>query len=261
MYQTHCQLLTGASKFTLADCLSQVNHLDDITHDKEYGAAMVFSWAEIEAAFGPHVEALAGSRNETVPDLRAEMWRRYGGYCYDGDNTVYNAWDVSRALQEQVVKNFWLDHGFGSWLSKLLVPNVAPALFEEGVIIRALGPGIEPDKRLFEALRNNLPLDERRTWRALLQAGYLTVVEMKDINDWASLVLKPPNDRVAAAVRAAGGEPSEAEDIDVAVAYAGAWLRGAGTVLLSPACASFDQFADFEARGEAFRAAVRELGA
>jgi len=30
-------------------------------------------------------------------------------------------------------------------------------------------------------------------------------------------------------------------------------------ILLSPACASFDQFPDFEVRGDTFREAVRQL--
>jgi UDP-N-acetylmuramoylalanine--D-glutamate ligase len=50
--------------------------------------------------------------------------------------------------------------------------------------------------------------------------------------------------------------------IEAAVAEAYADARRAGeeaVILLSPACASFDQFPDFEARGDAFRAAVQAL--
>jgi UDP-N-acetylmuramoylalanine--D-glutamate ligase len=47
--------------------------------------------------------------------------------------------------------------------------------------------------------------------------------------------------------------------LDAAVRAATAAARPGETVLLSPACASFDQFRDFEARGDAFRALVMAM--
>ena len=52
---------------------------------------------------------------------------------------------------------------------------------------------------------------------------------------------------------------AECGTLDVAVNAAASAARPGETVLLSPACASFDQFRDYEARGAAFRAAVEAL--
>ncbi len=52
---------------------------------------------------------------------------------------------------------------------------------------------------------------------------------------------------------------SECGILEQAVIAAGKAAVAGETVLLSPACASFDQFRDFEARGDAFRAAVEAL--
>jgi UDP-N-acetylmuramoylalanine--D-glutamate ligase len=59
-----------------------------------------------------------------------------------------------------------------------------------------------------------------------------------------------------AALAPAGVPVQVCGDLPRALAAARALARDGETVLLSPACASFDQYADFEARGEHFRALV-----
>ena len=49
--------------------------------------------------------------------------------------------------------------------------------------------------------------------------------------------------------------------MDEAVALAADLAEPDATVLLSPACASFDMFANYHQRGEAFAAAARRAGA
>ena len=66
----------------------------------------------------------------------------------------------------------------------------------------------------------------------------------------------------ASALAASIGERFEVErceSLEQAVVSSAARARGGEVVLLAPACASFDQFENFEARGDAFRSAVRAL--
>jgi UDP-N-acetylmuramoylalanine--D-glutamate ligase len=62
-----------------------------------------------------------------------------------------------------------------------------------------------------------------------------------------------------AALAEAGVRLHDVGDLSSAVAAARSAARQGETVLLSPACASFDQYRDFEARGDHFRELVREL--
>ncbi len=66
-------------------------------------------------------------------------------------------------------------------------------------------------------------------------------------------------DELAAALDRAGGGYERSETLERAVTAAAAAARPGDIVLLSPACASYDQYESFERRGEDFRRIVANL--
>jgi len=66
-------------------------------------------------------------------------------------------------------------------------------------------------------------------------------------------------DELASALDAAGRAYDRDGDLEHAIAHAASVAEDGDVVLLSPACASFDQFDDFEQRGDVFRTLVERL--
>jgi UDP-N-acetylmuramoylalanine--D-glutamate ligase len=66
-------------------------------------------------------------------------------------------------------------------------------------------------------------------------------------------------EEISAALEPAGIPLRRCGDLPAAVRAAARDARPGDVVLLSPACASYDQFRDFEQRGDLFRRLVKEL--
>jgi UDP-N-acetylmuramoylalanine--D-glutamate ligase len=77
----------------------------------------------------------------------------------------------------------------------------------------------------------------------------------------AAILIGRDGPAIVAAIAAAGVRTEAAADMDDAVRRAAALAQPGDAALLSPACASFDMFRNYEHRAAVFAAAVRRLGA
>jgi UDP-N-acetylmuramoylalanine--D-glutamate ligase len=76
----------------------------------------------------------------------------------------------------------------------------------------------------------------------------------------AAYLIGETAEELAAALAPAGVPLHETGDLEAAVAAARAAAQPGDVVLLSPACASYDQYRSFEERGDHFRALVADVG-
>jgi len=90
------------------------------------------------------------------------------------------------------------------------------------------------------------------------QESYAPLAEAFGSDDRAYLIGEAANE-IASALTDAGVPFTHAGELANALAAAAAAAEPSDVVLLSPACASFDQFRDFEDRGDVFRRLVGEL--
>jgi len=75
-----------------------------------------------------------------------------------------------------------------------------------------------------------------------------------------AVVIGEDGDKIASALDAAGVAITAADSLASAVQAARVAARAGDVVLLSPACASFDMFDNYEHRGDVFKKVVEELG-
>lgn len=100
----------------------------------------------------------------------------------------------------------------------------------------------------------------------LIAGGRNKGLDLSALAGWAehlraAVVIGEAGDEIEQALTPAGVRVERAGSMDEAVDIAAGLAAPGDSVLLSPACASFDMFADYRARGEAFRAAVKRLEA
>ena len=113
-------------------------------------------------------------------------------------------------------------------------------------------------RRALTAFEGSLHLILGGSGKGELFSEFAASVAAADVS--AAYLIGETAPELADALGAAGVPFRHCGNLAVAVREAALAARPGEVVLLAPACASFDQFADYEQRGDAFRELVRALG-
>lgn len=157
-------LLTGIAKFTKVSIFSDLNNLEDISFDENFGELLGYSQSELVSYFNKDIEALGEKYNSVYPDILEAIKRWYNGYSWDGKHFVYNPFSILNLFKKQLFESYWFSTGTPTFLIKLFHSrNYNLVDFQDY-------PLSTVELNSFDIETLELPI-------LLLQTGYLTVKE------------------------------------------------------------------------------------
>ncbi len=166
--------LTGVSKFSKTSLFSTLNNLDDLTLDPDYSAICGFTDADLDTVFASE---LPGFDRDKIRD-----W--YNGYCWRGEERIYNPYDVLRLFKTQEFDAHWYQTGgTPKFLMDILTEEKINSIDLDGMaanddLLAAFDVGnMAPEALLF-------------------QTGYLTIREQRAGENGLAFQLGYPNREV-----------------------------------------------------------------
>ena len=145
--------LTGVSKFSKVNIFSGLNNLDDITLDPRYSSLCGYTDEDIDTVFAPELEGLDRGR--------IREW--YNGYCWLGEEKVYNPFDVLLLFAKREFGPYWFQTGTPDFLLRTMVQHGLSSVALNDVVASG---------RLLDAF----DVEHIATEALLFQTGYLTIL-------------------------------------------------------------------------------------
>ena len=175
-------LLTGVTKFSKLSVFSDLNNLNDISMQREYGAICGITEEELARYFAPGIEELARRNDLSVDEARARLKKQYDGYLFHPKaEHVYNPFSLLNAFSKNELGDYWFESGTPRFLVQMMK--------REGINAESLTTDAIPQTQLnaLDSLASDpLPI--------LYQSGYLTIASVHTVT--GDYRLKFPNAEV-----------------------------------------------------------------
>ena len=165
--------ITGVSKFSKVSLFSGLNNLIDITLDPDYSSICGYTDSDLDTVFAPELSDLD----------RDEIRDWYNGYCWLGEEKVYNPFDILLLFDKRKFRAWWFETGTPTFLVETLFQRRIGSLFLENMI------GTED-------LLSKFDVDDIATEALLFQTGYLTITDEENLGGEPLYQLGYPNREV-----------------------------------------------------------------